>query len=189
MTGPIGRSIASCIAALLVLPLAANASEPPEEIDYFKLGPYFGVSAGAGWTNLRSDEDIDSNMGIHGRIGVRVLRPYALEVHVEHLWNLQGPRDTTSIMLDNRLYPTAFFDMPGRLQPYAVFGLGVLIDQRESSGSDESGFAMRFGLGLDFYLTESLSVVGETGYVMATGPRVDDRDYFSLGVGLQYRFD
>jgi hypothetical protein len=46
---------------------------------------------------------------------------------------------------------------------------------------------MRFGGGLDFYLTESIVVSGEISYLMPTG-KLDNLDYYSIGLGLQYRF-
>jgi opacity protein-like surface antigen len=47
--------------------------------------------------------------------------------------------------------------------------------------------ALRIGGGLDFYLTESIVVSGEVSYLMPTG-KLDNLDYYSIGLGLQYRF-
>jgi opacity protein-like surface antigen len=48
-------------------------------------------------------------------------------------------------------------------------------------------FALRFGGGVDFYLTENILVSAEASYLMPTG-KLDNLDYYSLGLGLQYRF-
>ncbi len=47
--------------------------------------------------------------------------------------------------------------------------------------------ALRIGGGIDFYLTENIVMSAEGSYLMPTG-RLDNMDYYSIGVGLQYRF-
>jgi opacity protein-like surface antigen len=47
--------------------------------------------------------------------------------------------------------------------------------------------AMRLGGGLDYYLTENIVVSAEASYLMPTG-KLDNLDYYSFGLGLQYRF-
>ena len=47
--------------------------------------------------------------------------------------------------------------------------------------------ALRFGGGIDFYLTETILVSAEASYLMPTG-KLDGLDYYSIGLGLQYRF-
>jgi opacity protein-like surface antigen len=48
-------------------------------------------------------------------------------------------------------------------------------------------FAMRFGGGLDFYLTEGVVMSAEASYLMPTGS-LDGLDYYVFSLGLQYRF-
>jgi opacity protein-like surface antigen len=47
--------------------------------------------------------------------------------------------------------------------------------------------AMRFGGGLDFYITENIVATAEGSYLMPTGS-LDNLDYYQFGLGLQYRF-
>jgi hypothetical protein len=47
--------------------------------------------------------------------------------------------------------------------------------------------AWRFGGGIDFYLSEHVVASAEVSYVMPWG-KLDNLDYYSIGVGLQYRF-
>jgi opacity protein-like surface antigen len=47
--------------------------------------------------------------------------------------------------------------------------------------------AMRFGGGLDIYLTKNIVMSAEVSYLMPTG-KLDNLDYYSFGLGLQYRF-
>ena len=84
------------------------------------------------------------------------------------------------------------FLLTGRLQPFALVGIGTTIGEvRDSFGAgleiEEADFVARFGGGLDFYLTESLALTLDASYVLPTGD-LADFDYVSLGWGLQYRF-
>jgi opacity protein-like surface antigen len=47
--------------------------------------------------------------------------------------------------------------------------------------------ALRLGGGIDVYLTENIVMSAEASYLMPTG-KLDNMDYYSIGVGLQYRF-
>ena len=83
------------------------------------------------------------------------------------------------------------FVLTGRTQPYALIGIGVLEAELEFVGAGlsqtESGFAVRFGGGLDFYITENVVASAGVDYVLPTGD-VEDLDYVSFGAGIQYRF-
>ena len=83
-----------------------------------------------------------------------------------------------------------------RFQPYAVAGIGVMTARLEIkdtvgfdvSGSDWStGFAARFGGGVDLYVTQHFVLNAEIRYVLPTGD-VEGLDMISFGWGLQYRF-
>jgi opacity protein-like surface antigen len=91
--------------------------------------------------------------------------------------------------------------LTGRYQPFVLLGLGFM--RMESKSRDITGgtlpgrapqesdrtvkFAVRYGAGLDFYLTEHVVVTAEGSYLMPTG-KLDGLDYYQFGVGLQYRF-
>ncbi|MBW2271729.1 MAG: porin family protein [Deltaproteobacteria bacterium] len=77
------------------------------------------------------------------------------------------------------------FALKGRVQPYAVLGLGALVLDREA-GNDAS-FAARFGAGLDFYLNTHWVLDVELGYVLPTGS-LSDFPILTIGAGAQYRF-
>ena len=53
--------------------------------------------------------------------------------------------------------------------------------------SSDTGLAIRWGGGVDSYLTEHWLINIEVSDVNPTGD-VKDIDYFSLGGGIQYRF-
>ncbi len=73
-------------------------------------------------------------------------------------------------------------------QLYFLVGPGVIYRAVESSNSqDRATFAVRFGGGVEMWLTRSVVATFEARYVLPTGS-LDDLDYVSGGVGLQYRF-
>jgi opacity protein-like surface antigen len=91
--------------------------------------------------------------------------------------------------------------LTGRYQPFVLLGLGFM--RMESKTRDASGgaipgsapqasdrtikLAMRFGGGLDFYITENVLANAEISYLMPTG-KLEGLDYYTFGLGLQYRF-
>ncbi len=96
--------------------------------------------------------------------------------------------------------------LTGRFQPFVLAGLGFM--RMESKAHDVTSkdtldaagrkravgvrdtrveVAMRFGGGLDIYLTENILVSAEGSYLIPTG-KLDGMDYYMFGLGLQYRF-
>ena len=93
--------------------------------------------------------------------------------------------------------------LTGRYQPFVLLGVGFM--RMESKARDDGTLgnptlglapqasdrivkvALRFGGGLDFYLTRNVVVSAEASYLMPTG-KLDGLDYYSIGLGLQYRF-
>jgi opacity protein-like surface antigen len=86
-----------------------------------------------------------------------------------------------------------FFFLSGRFQPFALLGFGALLldlddDTGRSAGGTESNFAMRYGLGLDVYITKQIAASIGASYVLPAGSNIEDFDYVSYGGGIQYRF-
>jgi opacity protein-like surface antigen len=96
--------------------------------------------------------------------------------------------------------------LTGRYQPFVLAGLGFMRmeskahdvtskDALDAAGRDRAArvrdtrveVAMRFGGGLDIYLTENILVSAEGSYLIPTG-KLDGMDYYVFGLGLQYRF-
>jgi opacity protein-like surface antigen len=91
--------------------------------------------------------------------------------------------------------------LTGRYQPFVLVGLGFMRMESKTrgasggtipgptpQGSDRTvNLAMRFGAGLDFYITEKVLANAEFSYLLPTG-RLSDLDYYTFGLGLQYRF-
>jgi opacity protein-like surface antigen len=96
--------------------------------------------------------------------------------------------------------------MTGRYQPFVLAGLGFMrmetkaYDKTSQAALDAAGrdrapqasdrrveVAARFGGGIDFYITENWVATAEASYLLPTG-KLEDMDYYSIGLGLQYRF-
>ncbi len=88
--------------------------------------------------------------------------------------------------------------LTGRHQPYVLLGMGVMTADVEFNAlnadgaalvaSDrETGFATRFGGGIEVYMTEKSVLTLGTEYVLPTGD-TKDLDYFSVLLGYQHRF-
>ena len=84
------------------------------------------------------------------------------------------------------------FLLTGRLQPFALVGIGVMEAELEDTTAanvnpSQTDFVSRFGAGLDFHLTEHIVASLGVDYVLPAGD-LEDTDYVSFGGGLQYRF-
>ena len=80
--------------------------------------------------------------------------------------------------------------LTGRIQPFALVGIGVSRGEFEGSPNDrdtDPAFAARFGGGVDFYFSNSIAFTVHTAYVLPTGD-LDDNAAVSLGVGALLRF-
>ena len=88
---------------------------------------------------------------------------------------------STLIAANARYYP-----LTERVQPYLATGVGWEFVSTNVA-SDESGFVVRFGGGLDYYISESWGLTGEFAYNLATGD-IDDFNYMTLGWGAFLRF-
>ena len=133
-------------------------------------------------------------LGFNFRVGYRIIPHFAIEAMGERvdkfdLTNAQGKDiDTWTGTINGKA-----FILTDRFQPYGLFGVGFMrahatfIDSIFGSSGSDTDLALRFGGGLDSYITEHWVANLEISYVLPTGD-VDGLDYISLGGGLQYRF-
>lgn len=85
-----------------------------------------------------------------------------------------------------RGYPLTDRILEGRFQPYLLIGLGVSSFRTENGR--EIGFASRWGIGLDAYVTENIALTVGGSYVWSAGTPVKDLSYVSFTWGAMYRF-
>jgi len=81
--------------------------------------------------------------------------------------------------------------LTGRIQPYAVVGLGAMqwtLGERTTGiAADATSFAPRLGGGFDVYLTRAILLNLDAGYLLGTGD-LDGEDAIMLRLGVGGRF-
>ena len=155
------------------------------------------------------DVGMKSSFGVNGRVGYRFHLHLAAELEADWHPSVDAEVDYGVEQLHNFTYEPLVFttNMKGylfgdRFQPYAVVGVGVMAMHEEGKpvpGSEShpsylspssrwlTGFAARFGGGVDMYITEHIVLNAEIRYVLPTGA-ADGFDLISFGWALQYRF-
>jgi hypothetical protein len=120
----------------------------------------------------------------------------AFEMSYEWLEGFDSTAGTPEVELDTHLITAnaRLFGLTGRFQPYALFGVGILIVNTELKLPDvpkpfkvEAGFTGRFGGGLDFYLSEH-KVLNLEGTYLTPSAKVKGENYGTVGASFQYRF-
>jgi hypothetical protein len=165
--------------------------------------------------------EADASLGVHARAGYRFHPRFAAEAHLEYLPGSEIHADTFRFQTDfvklSALTVTAdvkAYLLTGMVQPFAIIGAGWMktygkdtrIDPFTEFGQleagrflpkaakidvDDSGFVGRFGGGLDFYVTQDVSLGASASYVLPFGGSWDtgfDYNYISIDWGIQYRF-
>ncbi len=180
--------------ALIGIPASVQAED-----DYDRPGFYVGAGLGLGFEQFDGfgGLDVDTGIGFDGWTGYRITPNFAAEIQLEYLDRFDFSADLGAPfgVVDfegNFLTFTGnlkAYLMTGRVQPFAVVGIGVLRAELEALGVSvsDTGFAARFGGGIDFYTSPNFSLGTTASYVLATGA-VDGADYVSLVLGFQYRY-
>ena len=148
---------------------------------------------------------VDNSLGITGRAGYRCHRRFSAEVEVEWLNGFDsdvsapgfGKIDTIDIEPVVVTANMKGYILTGRYQPFLLVGGGVMTAKggkvRDTVGPGLSlteranGFAMRFGGGIDLYVTKHVVVNVGVDYVLPFDD-LKDLDYISIGWGIEYRF-
>jgi opacity protein-like surface antigen len=191
------RSIVSFGALGAALALFATSPALAQSDDYARNGAYLGLAGSVGiFPELEDDlddvpgvdADVDTGLGLNARAGYRFHPHIAAEAEFEWVnadievsGNDVGDFDTFVGTVNGKA-----FLLTGRFQPFAMIGIGAM-GVRGDGDSGDSGFAARFGGGLDFYITRNFTAAIDASYVLPTGD-VDDFDLVSIGWGFGYRF-
>ena len=208
--------------SLLVLGsvIAAATARAGDDDPYAKNGFYFGVGATYGvplfepsldnaFNGAGLDEKVSNSWGTNGRFGYRFHKYLAAEV--EHEWlahygmRLSGPGfdfglgDVSTQTITGNLKVIAPFQ---RWEPYVLVGFGATLASLDrNTGSpiniSHTSYSTRFGLGLDYYLTESVAINIGSEFVVNTAKisntiNGDESsrglDYFAAQGGLVFKF-
>jgi opacity protein-like surface antigen len=170
--------------------LAALLASPAWAQDDFGRAGAYAAFLGVGAIETFDEPsglDFSDGGGFNMRAGYRFMEYVAAEMQFEYV---EGFSDQgIDIESWNLMWNVKGFPLTGRVQPYALFGMGVLYAEASGGGRsiDDEGFAVRVGGGMDFYATENIVLTGEVNFVQPTGD-VDDLSYVTIGGGLQYRF-
>lgn len=202
--------VMACL-ALFALTTAASRLPAQEAEDFGRPGGYIGGGFTWAFENFDFDQvsaltgtDVSASgsPGFDVRGGYRFNEYVALEGDFQYYANFDIEAAGVDVLSANAFsffanvkgYPLA-----GRVQPYGLFGIGVLraaIEDDFGLGVSESdaAFALRFGGGLDVYVTEHVLLNLDVGYLLTPsdmnfgGPVDIGTDLIPLTVGAQYRF-
>ena len=192
---------------------------------YSAAGPYVQLAGSYALCSLNESDGgggdcgnaVDNSLGLNARVGFRFNRFISVEGQIEWIsgfdakpGTIQAPPvglteasiEAVTYTISARLYP-----IEGRIQPYAIVGLGgenVWLNTNIGNSDTFTSFVGRFGAGLDIYLTSQLALTGEFTYVAATEAKATyygpwwgeywtnnsglDPSYMSVSWGLSYRF-
>lgn len=169
--------------------------ESDSESGFARTGSYVSISGiyvVEAWPGSNRDAGAEDSHGIDLRAGLRINPWSSLEVQLQWIDDFfpdeRQDFELVSAAVNTRMYPLA-----GRLQPYALAGLGIaatVVDHRDRDSSisqSNADWEFRGGAGIDFYLTDHVAVTAESVYVWTVGD-VKDIDHVSIGLGLLYRF-
>lgn len=188
-------------AILLALGFLFAAGSAVADTEYTRRGGYIGLSGVYAVDASAITEFTENSMGISGIAGYRFTPNIALEGQFEWLDGF----DVAAAGIDiGRLESWTLTGnlkgllMTGRIQPFGLLGMGVMRTRFVTESGlpvpfdglinvTRSGFAMRFGGGIEFYVTRNIVVSLDGSYVLPTG-NLQDLDYGSFGFGAQWRF-
>ena len=183
---------------LLIVVLASVSALA--DSDFTRSGGYVGLAGVYAIDASAISAVTENSMGLAMRLGYRMTPNIAFEGQFEWIDGFDITDDPghrlESWSLTGNLKGLL---MTGRIQPFGILGMGVLRTRFVDAGNGlpvpfdtfsnvtRSGFAMRFGAGVEFYVTRNIVVSLDGGYVLPTGS-VQDLDYGSFGFGTQWRF-
>ncbi len=174
----------------LMLPGASAAQQDaPPTVDYAHPGFYLSF-LGLGAVELfdePSGVEFSNGGGFNVRAGFRINPHFAAEMQFEYVEGFSdGPID---IEIWNLMWNAKGYLLTGRLQPFALFGMGVMNGDVSARGfsSDDDDFAIRLAGGLDVYLTRSWVFTLESAFIQPAND-LDDLSYATFGAGIQFRY-
>lgn len=205
------RSVWMVVVWLVVSPALSHA-----EPDYVRPGPYLGIGASYAIENFSLDSedleltgllgpgfdpDYDNSAGVDLQIGYRVDPKLAIEFLYSFLEGFDSRLGASATEIDAHLVTLNAKWFPiearcdGRLQPYALAGVGVQIVNSEVRDGGfqkpyrtDAGFVGRLGGGVDYYVTESFVIEAEGSYMLPAGGWVQHTEYTSLALHFIHRF-
>lgn len=147
------------------------------------------------------DPDYDNSAGVDVKIGYRVSPQLAAEFLYGFAEGFDSHAGVRATEIDVHLvsFNAKWFPLQGdggsKLQPYGLLGAGTQIVNSEvrdpsieKPWSTDAGFVGRFGVGVDYYVTNKFAVELEASYMLPAGGWVKHTDYASLSLSFLHRF-
>jgi opacity protein-like surface antigen len=183
------KRFAATFSTAVVLGAAGPAFAADQE--FGRSGPSVGVGAIYAFEIFDDDSTVqgaDNGFGYDLKGGYRFNEYFALELRFEHLPDMNDV-EIWQLDVSGKFYP-----FHGMVQPYLLTGVGLhnVEDDRAGVGTgglgvDGMGVGLRFGIGVDFYITRNWAIYVEGDYLLPTGGR-SDYDAIPVGLGVLYRF-
>ena len=198
------------LAAALLLATAARADDLFDTRPFARPGAYLGAGFVYGFENLDLSDvedfsgfSVDATGSVGGtfRAGYRLHPHVALEAQVHYFDEFEIEAEGTTVI---SAWALAFganlkgYVLTDRIQPYGLFGAGgthaEIEDEFFGDTEDDTIFSLRFGGGVDCYLTENIVLAAEAGYLLGIndldfgGPATVGVGVIPVSVELQFRF-
>ena len=197
--------------ALFALTFSASTAFAEDEDAYSRPGLYVGLSGVVGMYP-QSEKSLDDELTVLGfpngsdgfdegyggkvEIGYRTSEYIAVETQILYLAPSKieiGGVDVADIDALTATIGAKIYPIKGRLQPYGVFGAGIMrVDFEDNLGvgvsGDEINLAIRTGAGVDYYLTRSFALNGGIEYVIPVGGSLNNVDLVNFSLGGVFRF-
>ena len=186
-------------AIVVVLALVTGgpaAAQDAAALDFGRTGPYAIVGVAVGFP----DFDSIPNGIIEPAAGLSMLGGYRFHPHIAGELQLEwlgsdfqtesGASTNAEITPITTTVNLKAFLTKNVVQPYGFVGIGVLHVTGDQDGRSisETGFAARFGAGMDVYFNEHFGLSMGLSYVLPTGD-VEDVPYLVVdAMRLHYRF-
>lgn len=178
-------------------PARKAAADQEENSDPSRKGPSLGLGGTYAIETFDTSGglNLDNSGGFNARIGYRFHPRIAGEVEIERFQQFDahvGGTDVGEINAWSLGANVKGFVLTGKIQPYGLFGLGYADWETTNSANTanpektDDGLALRFGGGVDWYVTNKVVLTSDVTYLMGTG---DASDYstVALSFGIAYR--
>ena len=187
------RSTAWAVAFLWIAAGPALAEDEAEH-QWMETSIYVQAAGVFAFEEFEKGNGGSNSLGFNLAAGLRIAPWLAGEVQFEWLDGMDPhPANTTkpggvnwATTFNARAYPLGDFFMEGRIQPYLLAGLGA--SSFRTVRGREVGFATRWGVGVDTYVTDEIALTVGASYLWSIGSPVRDLNYVSLSWGVMYRF-
>jgi opacity protein-like surface antigen len=200
------------IAVIVAITLSSQAALAQENSpDFARNGFYIGGGLAIGKYTQLEDEtedllaelgyivEVDVGIPVGGdvQMGYRLHPHFAVQAHLTILPNAEIELNGLELLEIDALVVTGdlkVFALTGRLQPYALVGVGSMKTKISDSGgfgfgssTSASDFAVRLAGGLEYYATQAVVLQAELGGILTSGD-VKNTDLFTANFGVLLRF-